>query len=91
MEPTATAADTPTVETIPAKKGVPEGLWIRCSGCGETIFRKTFEANHRVCPKCRHHGRLSARERVAQLADPGTFEPLHADPRWDEVLRRAGF
>ena len=79
MEPTATAADTPTVETIPAKKGVPEGLWIRCPGCGETIFRKTFEANHRVCPKCRHHGRLSARERVAQLADPGTFEPLSAD------------
>lgn len=79
MEPTATAADSPTVETMPSKKGVPEGLWIRCPGCGETIFRKTFEANFRVCPKCRQHGRLSAKERVAQLADPGTFEPLHAD------------
>ncbi len=81
MEPTLTDTrnDAAAVETLPSKKGVPEGLWIRCPGCGETIFRKSFEANFKVCPKCRHHGRLSARERVEQLADPGTFELLNAD------------
>lgn len=89
MEPTSPAmspAESPAEPAEPsdhsgrvAKKGVPEGLWLRCPGCGETIFRKAFEADHRVCPKCRHHGRLTARERVAQLIDPGTFEPLHTD------------
>jgi acetyl-CoA carboxylase carboxyl transferase subunit beta len=66
-------------ETPPPKKGVPEGLWMRCPGCGDTLFRKSFEANLRVCPKCGHHGRVSGRERVHQLLDPGTFEPLNAD------------
>jgi len=78
--PTSPASETAAEESARvAKKGVPEGLWLRCPGCGETIFRKAFEADHKVCPKCRHHGRLTARERVAQLIDPGTFEPLHAD------------
>jgi acetyl-CoA carboxylase carboxyl transferase subunit beta len=63
----------------PVKKGVPEGLWMRCPGCGETLFRKAFEANLRVCSKCGFHGRVSGRERVSQLLDPGSFEPLNAD------------
>jgi len=62
-----------------AKKGVPEGLWLRCAGCGETVFRKTLEANLEVCPKCDHHHRISARRRVEQMIDPGSFEPFNAD------------
>lgn len=58
----------------PAKKGVPEGLWMQCAACGETLFRKAVEANLWVCPRCQHHMRLSARQRVDQLLDPGTFE-----------------
>ena len=61
------------------KKGVPEGLWLRCVGCGETVFRKTLEANLEVCPKCDHHHRVSARRRIEQLVDPGSFEPFNAD------------
>jgi len=78
--PNPTAAEAPLdLETRPVKKGVPEGLWLRCPGCGETLFRKSFEASYRVCPKCRHHGRLSGRERVEQLVDQGTFEAINAD------------
>lgn len=63
----------------PAKKGVPEGLWMKCPACEETLFKKAVESNLWVCPKCQHHMRLSARQRVEQLLDPGTFEPLDAD------------
>ncbi|MCU0718950.1 MAG: acetyl-CoA carboxylase, carboxyltransferase subunit beta [Pirellula sp.] len=56
------------------KKGVPEGLWIRCPGCGETIYRKEMERNLNVCPKCNYHMYVSAWERVGQLLDENTFE-----------------
>lgn len=62
-----------------SKKGVPDGLWLRCLGCGETVFRKTLEATLEVCPKCDHHHRVSARRRVEQMIDPGSFEPFNAD------------
>ena len=58
------------------KKGVPEGLWMKCPECEETLFKKAVEANLWVCPRCQHHMRLSARQRVDQLLDPGTFEPF---------------
>lgn len=64
---------------IAAKKAVPDGLWLQCVGCGETVFGKTLEQNQQVCPKCDHHHRLSARERISQLADPESFEPFNAD------------
>ncbi|XZE18985.1 acetyl-CoA carboxylase, carboxyltransferase subunit beta [Pirellulaceae bacterium SH449] len=56
------------------KKGVPEGLWIRCPGCGETIYRKEMERNLNVCPKCQYHMYVSAWDRVGQLLDENTFE-----------------
>jgi acetyl-CoA carboxylase carboxyl transferase subunit beta len=58
------------------KKGVPEGLWMKCPSCEETLFKKAVESNLWVCPKCQHHMRVSARQRVEQLLDPGTFEPI---------------
>ena len=64
---------------IATKRAVPEGLWVQCAGCGETVFGKTLEQNLEVCPKCDHHHRLSARQRVGQLVDPGSFEPFNAD------------
>jgi len=37
------------------KRGVPEGLWLRCDGCGATVFRNQVEENLNVCPECDHH------------------------------------
>jgi len=51
------------------KKGVPEGLWVKCLGCGEVLYRSELEKNLSVCPKCNHHHRLSARDRLAQFLD----------------------
>ena len=55
------------------KRGVPSGLWQRCDGCGETIYRKEAEEILNVCPKCGFHWYVSATKRLEQLLDPGTF------------------
>ncbi|MCX7116574.1 MAG: acetyl-CoA carboxylase, carboxyltransferase subunit beta [Legionellales bacterium] len=51
------------------KKGVPEGLWVKCLGCGEVLYRSELEKNLSVCIHCNHHHRLSARDRLAQFLD----------------------
>ncbi len=61
------------------KRGVPEGLWRRCPGCQATIFRKEAEKRLGVCPECGYHWYVSARERIAQVLDDGTFEEWDAD------------
>jgi len=63
------------------KRGVPEGLWLKCDGCRATIYRKEAEQMLNVCPQCGFHWYVSARQRVEQLFDPGTFE------EWDGQLR----
>jgi acetyl-CoA carboxylase carboxyl transferase subunit beta len=53
-----------------------EGLWQKCEGCSQIIWRKTLEDNLNVCDKCGFHFRIDARERVRLLIDEGTFEEL---------------
>jgi acetyl-CoA carboxylase carboxyl transferase subunit beta len=78
-----TASRTPASRTWgevrPARSAaIPEGLWLRCPGCEKMIYRRQLEANLHVCPECQHHHRISASERIAQLADPDTFVELFA-------------
>ena len=59
----------------PARKVViAEGLWIKCESCKEIVYRAEVERAGRVCPKCRYPFRITARERIAMLADEGSFE-----------------
>lgn len=60
------------------KRAVPDGLWMQCGACSETLFRKAVEQNLHVCPRCDYHMRMSGRQRVEQLLDTGTFEPMNA-------------
>jgi acetyl-CoA carboxylase carboxyl transferase subunit beta len=62
-----------------AREGIPEGLWLRCPDCGDMLFRKVVEDALHVCPNCQYHFRISARTRVEQIADPGTFEEQFTD------------
>ena len=48
-----------------------EGLWIKCLGCRQPIFKPDLEANLNVCPKCRHHFKIGARQRIGLLLEPG--------------------
>ncbi|MDR0705196.1 MAG: acetyl-CoA carboxylase, carboxyltransferase subunit beta [Planctomycetaceae bacterium] len=61
------------------KRGVPEGLWVRCPGCQATIFRKEAERRMNVCPECDYHWYVSAQQRITQVFDEGTFEEWNAE------------
>jgi acetyl-CoA carboxylase carboxyl transferase subunit beta len=58
---------------------VPEGLWLRCPGCQAAIFRQESEALLSVCPECDYHFYVSAKQRIRQVLDEGTFEEWDAD------------
>src|SRR5437763_16109983 len=67
--------------------GIPEGLWLRCPDCGDMLFRKVVEEAMWVCPNCDYHFRISARQRIEQLADPGSFEEMFEDLEPADPLR----
>ena len=52
------------------RKNVPEGLWSKCDSCQTVLYRTDLESNLEVCPKCNHHNRVSARDRLNFLLDP---------------------
>ena len=54
-----------------AKRTTEESLWVKCPGCSEMLFTKEYEENLKVCPRCGHHGRIGADERLSQLLDDG--------------------
>ncbi|MEA5098618.1 MAG: acetyl-CoA carboxylase, carboxyltransferase subunit beta [Burkholderiaceae bacterium] len=65
-----------SVSTI--RKSVPEGLWVKCPSCEAVLYRTDLEANQHVCPKCAHHMRIRARERIDALLDAeGRYEIGH--------------
>jgi acetyl-CoA carboxylase carboxyl transferase subunit beta len=51
-----------------------EGLWLKCDGCSQIIWKKALDENQQVCPQCGHHFRLDARARLALLFDEGKYE-----------------
>ena len=63
------------------KRGVPEGLWMRCDGCKATVFRKQVEQNLGVCPEpdCNHHMYVPGNTRIKQLLDEESFEEWFAE------------
>ena len=67
-------------------KRVPEGVWMRCDGCGATLFRKQVVENQNVCPECDHHFQLTVVERINQVLDADTFEEWYADLRPGDPL-----
>ncbi len=56
------------------KRDVPDGIWIKCIGCGEILYRKEVERNAWVCILCGHHFRISADDYISMLVDPDSFE-----------------
>jgi len=66
------------VQSVPKKKkDMPDGLWKKCPGCSQLIFHKALQDGLSVCNKCDFHFSLGCRERVAMLADEGTFVELY--------------
>ncbi len=56
------------------KKDMPEGLWVKCPACGESLYESALAKNMRVCTHCQHHFTLSSTERIESVVDEGSFE-----------------
>jgi len=67
------------------KRDMPDGLWLKCPGCNEMIFGEEQEKALRVCPLCNHHFPMGRADRLAMLADPGSFV------EWDKELYSVDF
>jgi len=52
---------------------IPEGMWVKCAGCKEIIYRKEVVRRAWICPKCGYHFRISARDRLAAILDEGSM------------------
>ncbi len=67
----------PSISTEGAsKKAVPEGLWQKCPSCGAVLYRVELEKNLEVCPKCQHHMRISARNRLEAFFDEDSYQEI---------------
>jgi len=62
------------MEAVDQKRVVTEGLWIKCTGCKEALWKKDLEGNLQVCPKCSYHYKITAYDRIQLLMDPGWTE-----------------
>ena len=70
------------IKTERRTRSVPEGLWMKCAACDAVLYRAELERNLHVCPKCGHHMRIQARDRLEMFLDPegqvelaGNIEP----------------
>ena len=67
------------------------GKWVKCDNCKEIIYKEDFHKNLSVCPNCGKHFRLSARRRIKQIADEGTFKEIGADILTKDPLHFEGY
>src|SRR5437763_1587330 len=56
-----------------AKRMQTEGLWVKCEGCKNILWKKDLETNLLCCPKCHYHFKMSARPRLEMLFDDSRY------------------
>src|SRR6185437_245520 len=73
------------IEMNPEKRVRTEGLWSKCDGCGDTVWKAELESNLNVCPKCGKHFKMSARSRIESMLEPG-YELVDTELRSTDPL-----
>src|SRR5688572_833506 len=68
-------------------RSVPEGLWSKCPACDAVLYRAELERNIHVCPKCGHHMRIGARERLGRFLDAGAGQEIGASVTPEDPLK----
>ena len=68
-------------------RSVPEGLWTKCPACDAVLYRPEVERSLHVCPKCGHHMRIGARERLQLFLDPGSARELGQSLQPEDPLK----
>jgi len=88
----------PTPARPVGKSQTPDGMWFRCNGCGEILYRKTLESSFFICTRCGYHFRISPEKYIQVLLDDGRLEELDADlrpgdplefPEYEQQLKKA--
>lgn len=69
------------------KANVPEGVWTKCTSCGQVLYRDELTRNLEVCPKCEHHMRIDARTRLLALLDKESAVEIAADLEPKDILK----
>lgn len=69
---------------------IPDGLWVKCAGCGKIVYKKELGV-YKICPACGGYFRLGARERIAMIADEGTFIETDQGMRSKNPLSYPGY
>ena len=69
------------------KTSVPEGLWKKCPRCDQTLYRGDLERNYEVCPKCEHHLRIMARQRIELFMDADGQQELFTELEPVDILK----
>ncbi len=75
------------IKTERRTRSVPEGLWIKCPACDAVLYRAELERNLYVCPKCSHHMRIGARQRLLWFLDEGPQVEVGAGVQPEDILK----
>jgi len=75
------------IKTERRTRSVPEGLWMKCAACDAVLYRAELERNLQVCPKCGHHMRIGARERLYRFLDADSWQELAANVEPEDPLK----
>jgi len=75
------------IKTERRTRSVPEGLWMKCAACDAVLYRAELERNLQVCPKCGHHMRIRARERLQRFLDPESWQEIGANVEPEDPLK----
>ena len=75
------------IKTERRTRSVPEGLWIKCPACDAVLYRAELERNLYVCPKCSHHMRIGARQRLYSFLDAESTEEIGAQISPEDPLK----
>lgn len=77
----------PRINRSSSQRRVPEGVWVKCSSCESVLYKDDLKASLNVCPKCDHHMRISAKERLDMLLDPQGRERIGEQIRSTDPLK----
>ena len=75
------------ISTEKRTRSVPQGVWIKCEKCDAQLYRTELERNLYVCPKCDHHMRIGARQRIEYFLDPGEQQEIAGTLEPEDPLR----
>ena len=75
------------IKTGQRRRSVPEGLWVQCPSCAAQLYRAELKRSLYVCPKCEHHMRIAARDRLEMFLDPDSGQEIGASVMPVDPLR----